>query len=62
MQGDRPQMVFIEVLVDLEQIGLGVAPGDQCLAQGGEKLAGDHRDGAVHLVDDPDGGLIKIVW
>jgi hypothetical protein len=40
-------MVFIEVLVDLEQISLGVAPGDQRLTQGWKMLTGNHRDGAV---------------
>jgi hypothetical protein len=54
-------MVFIEVLVDLEQISLGVAPGDQRLTQGWKMLTGNHRDGAVYLVDEADGGLIKVL-
>ena len=35
---------------------------DLRLAQGREMLGGDHRDGAMHLVNDPDGNLIMIVW
>jgi hypothetical protein len=61
VQGDGPQTVFIEVLVDFEQIGFSVAPGDQSLAQGREMPASDDHDGAVYLIDDPDGSLITIV-
>ena len=61
MQGDRPQMVFIEVLVNLEQIGLGVVSCSQRLVQWREMSAGNHHDGAVYLVDEADWGLIMIV-
>jgi hypothetical protein len=53
-------MVFIEVLVDLEQTGFTVVPGAKRLAQGGQVCALDHHDGSVDLADNPDGALFRL--
>ena len=52
VQGDRAQMVRVQVLMYLEQIGLVIQIGAQGLAQGRQRIAGNDHDRAMHFGDD----------
>ena len=55
VEGDRPHLVLVDVLVHLEKAGFAVQVGPQGLAQRWEGVAGDDRHGAVDLRDHADG-------
>lgn len=59
VERDGAETLFIEVLVNLEQIGFVIHPGVQRLAQGRQLAAGDDDYRTVDFGDDADrDGLI----
>jgi hypothetical protein len=55
MQRDGAHMMFINVLMNFEQVGFVIQPGTQCLSQWRQYIASNDSHRAMNLGNDTDG-------